>query len=93
MKYDASIAATSSNTANYTQAKHCFMNGAAYSSNFSVTNEQTIQAMPTTLSDGAVDTVNLACPNNIYNFTDAGLAYKLAYTYGNHVWIYVGTPN
>jgi hypothetical protein len=54
-------------------------------------NTATLNAMPENLSTAAVTSAS-AYPYSAYNFTECGLAYKLAYLYGNHCWIYVGTP-
>lgn len=75
----------------YNTAKVCFMNGISY--NNTVTNSDTILQMPKTLNEAVLINTNYKVPQSYCNFTDAGLAYKLAHTYGNHVWIYCGTPN
>lgn len=96
--YDKTLASTVTGSRNYmadyVECKRCFINGIARKGKQGLTwtNEETIKAMPQTLTEGNNDSEAYGYPYGIYNFTDAGLAYKLAYIYGNHVWIYAGTP-
>lgn len=99
--YDRNLAANNNDSSNsyidkYTVAYHNFLAGIAAVKNSTdyITNTVTLTATPKTLTTGANTTISTSAiktPECVANFTDAGLAYKLAYLYGNHVWIYVGT--
>jgi hypothetical protein len=104
--YDMTIAATASNSTSqikmYTTCVHNLTEETSAYGSYKVSNEETLECIPADLTEDADTTtskktdvnakVGLQMPYNVFNFTEAGIAYKLVYLYGNHCWMYVGTP-